>query len=210
MTGIKVSFLCTCHTPSHKSKEDKSFNFCGLICRVILLKFVEGCLPKGNIATLSSFSYSCSIWFLASEVLVTDVFSPVTGNFITFYSVSPLGSGTLKDTFLFCTFSILTPNEAEEETGLSPDLHHQLWQIQCIYCSCIANSEDLVFEDAWIHSQFSVMLPWIFCKQRSIILGEAKSVQSLGVWEKVQVDLKLCSCQLSKAFCSGGSIPARC
>lgn len=73
-----------------------------------------------------------------------------------------MGSGTLKDTFLFCTFSILTPNEAEEETGLSPDLHHQLWQIQCIYCSCIANSEDLVFEDAWIHSQFSVMLPWIF------------------------------------------------
>lgn len=65
-----------------------------------------------------------------------------------FKSVSPLGSGTLKDTFLFCAFSILTPNEAEKASGLIPDLPHQLWQIQCIYCSCIANSEDLVFEDA--------------------------------------------------------------
>lgn len=69
------------------------------------------------------------------------------GNWITFCSVSPLGSGTLKDSFSFCIF-ILTPDEAEEETAHSPDLNHQLWQLQCIYRCCFANSVDLVLEDA--------------------------------------------------------------
>lgn len=61
MTGIKISFLYTCHTPSHKLKEDKSLIFSWLGCRVILLKFVEGYLQKGRIATLSPSACSCSI-----------------------------------------------------------------------------------------------------------------------------------------------------
>lgn len=62
--------------------------------------------------------------------------------------MSPLGPGTLKGPFLFCAFSILTPDETEEQTGLVPDLHRQLWQLPCIYCCCFAYSVDLVLEDA--------------------------------------------------------------
>lgn len=54
------------------------------------------------------------------------------------------------------------------------------------------------------------MLPWISLQAEECHSGEAKSVQSLGIWEKVQVDLKPHSCQLSKAFCSGDPIPAQC
>lgn len=60
MTAIKISFLYTCHTPCHKSKEDKSLSFCWLGCRVILLRFAKGHLPEGNVATVSSLTYSCS------------------------------------------------------------------------------------------------------------------------------------------------------
>lgn len=61
MTEITISFLYACHTPSYKSKEDKSLIFCWLGCSVIVLKFVEGHLSKESITTLSSFNYSCSI-----------------------------------------------------------------------------------------------------------------------------------------------------
>lgn len=51
---------------------------------------------------------------------------------------------------------------------------------------------------------------FFFLQAEEYLSGEAKSVQSLGVLRKVCVDLKPYSCQVSKAYCSGGTIAARC
>lgn len=95
-------------------------------------------------------------------------------NCITFWSVS----------FLFCTFSIPNPDEAEEETGLSPDLHHQLWQLQYIYCCCFANSVDLVIEDAWIFSHFSACCHDFFFASRGISFWGGQICTVSGCLEK--------------------------
>lgn len=49
-----------------------------------------------------------------------------------------------------------------------------------------------------------------FLQAEEYLSGEAKSVQSLDVLRKVKVDLKPCSCQVSKAYCSGGTIAVWC
>lgn len=61
--------------------------------------------------------------------MATDVFSPVTvfwGQLYHLLVCITLGPGTLQDPFLLFTFSLLILYEAEEDTGLSLDLHHQL------------------------------------------------------------------------------------
>lgn len=95
MSGIKTFFLYTCHTLTHKSKEHKCLNFCCLGNRINLLKFVEGCLPKGGVAPLPSFTYYCFMWFEASKVLTTDVFCLLNfleGNSVTLGSRDSEGS----------------------------------------------------------------------------------------------------------------------
>lgn len=68
--------------------------------------------------------------------MTTDVFSPVTvfwGQLYHLLVYITFGLGTLQHPFLLFTFSLLILYEAEEDTGLSPDLCHQLGHLQYIY-----------------------------------------------------------------------------
>lgn len=75
--------------------------------------------------------------------MATDVFSPVTvlwGQLYHLLVCITLGLGTLQDLFLLFTFSLLILYEAEEDTGLSLDLHHQLGHLWYIYSQLFCNN----------------------------------------------------------------------
>lgn len=187
MTGIKISFLYTCHTPSHKSKEDKSLIFCCLGCSVIVLKFVEGHLSKGSTTTV--------IIHLFMLYLIFSFRNPGHWCLLSYWQLSPLSLYHLWDQELwrihfYSVHSASSPQMRQRKKVVLAQMSITSSGRLSIYCSCVANSEDLVFEGAWIQSRFSIMLPWIFLQAEEHCYGEARSVQSLGIWEKVQVDLK--------------------